>query len=421
VIRSRGEAAAWCAALLAALLALAALHYRAADPDSVLHAEISARMGQEPPSLQWIAPEWPPGWYVQGLYREHPAGLFLLPALLAWLGYPAAQAAYAANALYQAVAVLLVPFVAAAFATGREARALGWLLQLLPIAFVFRIRANHEGAMWLFFLIALLGTERLVEGRRMGVLLGVTGLAALVLVKGLLAGPAILCCALWARLRLASSPPESRRRVVVIVALAAWAVALAVVAAAYEALYRQATGVSFLGEYLARQTTGVSFLRQFFANSPSSGASAAQPSGGTLVSNVAFYTGRVLWFAAPWSVALLVIGLRRSSGLRGWPRRLGDLDRSAQGAIFVAGAAALYVALLSLSARRAERYLFPVYFLVGACGAVAAFRTWPAVERLVAFVERLEPYAPVLAWTLLFGLHLLGGPLGLPRIKFWRP
>jgi hypothetical protein len=421
VIRSRGEAAAWCAALLAALLALAALQYRAADPDSVLHAEIAARLGEEPPSLGWIAPEWPPGWYVQGLYREHPAGLFLLPALMVRLGYPAGQSAYAANALYQALAVMLVPAVAAAFASGREARALAWLLQLLPVAFVFRIRANHEGAIWLFFLVALLGTERLVEGRRFGALLGGAGLAALVLVKGLLAAPAILCCALWARLRLASSPPASRRRVVVIVTLAAWAVALAAMVVAYEILYRQATGVSFVREYLARQTTGVSFLRDFFATVPGGGASAAQPSGGTLLSNVAFYAGRIVWFAFPWSLALLVIGVRRASTLRRWAGRLRDLDRSAQGALFVAGAAALYVGLLSLSGRRAERYLFPVYFLVGACGAVAAFRAWPAVERLVAFVERIEPYAPVVAWSALFALHLLGGPLGLPRIQLWRP
>jgi hypothetical protein len=419
VIRSRGEAAAWCAALLAALLALAALQYRAADPDSVLHAEIAARLGEEPPSLRWIAPEWPPGSYVQGLYREHPAGLFLLPALLARLGYPAAQAAYAANAVYQALAVMLVPVAAATFATGREARALAWLLQLLPIAFVYRIRANHEGAVWLFFLVALLGTERLVEGRRFGALLGVAGLSALVLVKGLLAAPAILCCALWARVRLASSPTASPRRVVV--TFAAWAVALAVVVVAYEALYRHVTGVSFVREYLARQTTGVSFLRDFFANSPSAGASAMPPSAWALASNAVFYAGRILWFAFPWSVVLVVIGVRRAATWLRWPRRLGDLDRSSLGVVFVAGATALYVALLSLSGRRAERYLFPIYFLVGACGAVAAFRTWPAVERFVAFVERLEPYAPVAAWTALFGLHLLGGPLGLPRIQLWRP
>jgi hypothetical protein len=343
---------------------------------------------------------------VQGLYREHPAGLFLLPAVMTRLGYPSAQASYAANALYQALAVVLVPAVAAAFATAREARALAWLLQLLPIAFVFRIRANHEAAVWLFFLVALLGTERLVEGRRFGALLGASGLAALMLVKGLLAAPAMLCCALWAGLRCVSLPAGSRKRV--FATFVGWIALLGLVAAAYETLYQRATGVSFLHEYLARQ----------FSVGASEGHSWTS---WTVLYNFAFYAGRILWFAFPWSLALVAIGVRHASTFRQWARRLGALDRSAQGAIFVAGATALYVGLFGLSGRRAERYLFPVYFLVGACGAVAAFRRWPAVERLVAFAERIEPFAPVVAWATLFGLHLLGGPLGLPRIQIWRP
>ena len=34
------------------------------------------------------------------------------------------------------------------------------LVQLLPVAFVFRVRANHEQALLLFLLLAMLGTER---------------------------------------------------------------------------------------------------------------------------------------------------------------------------------------------------------------------------------------------------------------------
>jgi hypothetical protein len=36
-------------------------------------------------------------------------------------------------------------------------------------------------------------------------------------------------------------------------------------------------------------------------------------------------------------------------------------------------------------------------------------------------VARLEPFAPVVVWLLLFGLHLAAGPLGQPRIKLWKP
>ena len=85
------------------------------------------------------------------------------------------------------------------------------------------------------------------------------------------------------------------------------------------------------------------------------------------------------------------------------------------------GAVLIYLGLFSLSGRRAERYIFPVYFLVAGCGAVAAFRRWHWTRRLVEFVERSEPFAPVIVWATLFALHLFGGLIGLPRIQIWRP
>ncbi len=42
-------------------------------------------MSREPVG-RWIAPEWPPGWYRHGHFREHPVGIHVLPALLARLG-----------------------------------------------------------------------------------------------------------------------------------------------------------------------------------------------------------------------------------------------------------------------------------------------------------------------------------------------
>ena len=64
---------------------------------------------------RWIAPEWPAGAYSQERYfREHPAGLFFPAALLARLGYPASQAAFAVNLLYQALTLVLLARLAGA-------------------------------------------------------------------------------------------------------------------------------------------------------------------------------------------------------------------------------------------------------------------------------------------------------------------
>ena len=63
----------------------------------------------EAPAAGWIAPDFPPGWYMSGPFREHPAGLLAPAAALARLGYPAPQAAYALNALYQVLTIVLAP------------------------------------------------------------------------------------------------------------------------------------------------------------------------------------------------------------------------------------------------------------------------------------------------------------------------
>ena len=183
-------AVAWVAAFLLASAVLAALRYHTRDPDSLLYARIAAQLSRQEPAT-WIAPLWPADSYQHGRFREHPVGIFVLPALLARAGYPAEQAAYAVNAAYQIAALLLAPVVASAFAPGPHAQRLAWLLQLVPVAFVYRIRANHEPAILLLLLVALYATERSRE-RPLFALLGAAALDGILLVKGLIVLPALL-------------------------------------------------------------------------------------------------------------------------------------------------------------------------------------------------------------------------------------
>ena len=384
---------AWAAALVAVAVALPLLHYRTRDPDSVLYAEMAARMSAQP-IARWVAPEWPPRWYMQGLYREHPAGIFAPPALLARLGYPPEQAAYAVNAAYQVLTLVLVQRLAAAVAAPVEARALAWLLQLLPIAFTYRVRANQEQAVVLFMVAALLGTE-LSRARRRWALLTASGLVGLVLVKGVLGllGPVV--CALWLLTRRPAAVPLRAGWTSLAGAVAA--VTLAVVA--YEATYRLAVGEPFLGPYLGRQLG--------LAAVPRSEAVLAQKA-----HNLVWYLGRVLWFPFPWSLALLAAVLSRS----------GRTEARASGLGFVLALTGLYVGLFSLSDRRADRYIFPVYYAVGAAGTVAALRAWPRFRGVAERLDRWRAVGPAALFLLLFALHVAGGRLlRLPTIKLWPP
>jgi 4-amino-4-deoxy-L-arabinose transferase-like glycosyltransferase len=397
---------AWALLCAAGWAALAATGYRARDPDSRLYAEIAARQA-EAPLASWIAPEFPPGWYMSGLFREHPAGLFAPAAALGALGYPAAQAAYAMNAVYQVLGIVLLQRLAATLVPGLEARALAWLIQLLPIAFTFRIRANHEAAMLLCLLAALYGTERARREPRFGWLV-VAGCVGLLLVKGLLAafGPAV--CALWllARRTTRSDPAASDRPAWL--AVAAGVVAMAATVVVYELAYRQVTGEPFWSYYAGRQL-GVA------------AASGADSGPGGFLYNLVFYLARVLWFAFPWSVALAVLLWRcRSRPLLGQAAAKARGDAGAHaGVVFALAVAALYVGLFSLSERRADRYVFPAYYAIGAAGAVAGLRLLPALRRLVARLDR--PWLPAAVWAGTFAAHLFAGRLGLPTIKLWAP
>jgi 4-amino-4-deoxy-L-arabinose transferase-like glycosyltransferase len=400
----RTSVVAWALVLAAAWVALAALHYRTRDADSRLYSEIAARMS-DAPAAGWIAPDFPPNWFMSGPFREHPVGLFVPAAALARLGYPAPQAAYALNALYQVLTIVLLQRLAAAVVPGLEARALGWLVQLLPIAFTFRVRANHEQAVLLCLVAALLGTER-ARSRSRWTLLTVVALASLVLVKGVLAVFGPVLCAVWLLARRFTSSGPARDRAAWL-GLAAGVAVMGLTAAVYEHLYRAATGQPFWSFYLARQlgvaanaAEGTSLLAKLY----------------TLV----WYLGRVVWFPFPWSLALVIAVWR---GRRIWSRprppwRLEGLDGGVlAGAMFAVATTVLYVGLFSLSDRRADRYLFPAYYAVGAAGGVAALRASTALSRIAGALDR--PWVPAAVWAVAFAAHVLAGRLGLPTVKVW--
>ena len=100
-----------------------------------------------------------------------------------------------------------------------------------------------------------------------------------------------------------------------------------------------------------------------------------------------------------------------------------DAEPSARGAraggLFAIATLVLYVGLFSLSARRADRYIFPAYYAVGAAGAVSALR---ASSRLRRWAERVDrPWVPAAVWAVAFSAHLFAGRLGLPTVKVWTP
>ena len=365
--------AVWIAALGAAALLLAATAYRTRDPDSRAYVTITTRLADEPVS-RWIAPQWWGAWAGQGLFREHPAGTFVPPALLARAGYPAAQSLFVVSLASQVLSLLLLAALASRLVPGAHARALVWALQVIPIAFVFRVRANQEYLLLAGLLLAVYGLDRAREGRGWGLAALAGGLFALA-VKGVFALLAPVAGAIW----LASRRPAPGRSWRWLVAMA---VAMPLAAWLYERAYVAVTGQSFLEYYLGSRMA-------------LEGSGSRLPFPLDKLANVAWYAGRVLWYAAPWSVGLLFAFRPRawratSSGARTW---IG----------FALLAAATTVVLVAARDTKADRYVFPAYFFVASAGVVMACARWPRVGALADRLDRFWPWGPAVMWLLLVG------------------
>ena len=273
-------------AIAASLLAAAGFVSR--DPDSRVYSEIGAQVAGHPVA-EWIAPQW---WGVAGAnepFREHPFGIFVLPALLARLGFPALEAGYAIGALSSILAIVLAGWLAGTVLGDRDRTAVQWALLVLPIAFVYRIRANQEYPVLALLLLAVYGTER---ARRSPAWSVVPSLAAvgILLIKDVFVIFAPVACALWLWCVRDGEGGGDRRAW----AAVAWSLAAAAVAAVvFELVYRRAAGDSFAAFFFQHRLT------------PNSGLDRETGVGALVLarlSNVIWYAARLAWFAFPWSL-----------------------------------------------------------------------------------------------------------------------
>jgi 4-amino-4-deoxy-L-arabinose transferase-like glycosyltransferase len=392
-VLSRGEGVIWTACFLAASALIVATRFTSEDADSSLYASIAARLSLEPVS-RWIAPEWWGFWArvgSTGLYRDHPVGGFLLPAALARLGIPGEQAAYVVGTGMALVALILIGGLVRRVTSRDEARAAIVLLQFMPVAFIFRIRANQEYALLVCTLVTILGLDR-VRRSWSGLVAVLTGIVAALLIKGLFVVFPLMAAAIWI---LANPTRAEGPNVRPVAALALAVAAMALTATGYDALYRHATGESFWVPYWQTQLSPVTVATPM-----------DEPT--TLIGHVGFYLVRLLWHPAPWSLAVLALAW---NPVARW-RAADDGSRRAIG--FTLALAAACVVLLSPSSRVAERYVFQASYAVAATGAVIAWRSWGSLRRALATLDARVPALPALVWLALTGVRV-GLGAGLPR------
>jgi 4-amino-4-deoxy-L-arabinose transferase-like glycosyltransferase len=372
----------WGVTLLTASSLLIATRFRTHDPDSALYVIVASHLAEQPiPS--WIAPQWWGGWNHQGPFREHPAGTFIPPALLTRLGVPGEQSSFIVGLLAQIVSLITLVALGSRLLPSSWARMQLWTLQLLPIAFVFRIRANHEYLLLAGTVVAVYAIERARE-RWAWLLLALAAFAYALLVKGIFGflAPALSC--VW----LVMVPPrEGARNIRGWVGVVLMGLVTPLIAVAYEHAYVTATGLSFFDYYM-----GVQLRIQRLDTG-------RLPFPINKLWNAVWYLGRIAWYAAPWSLTLLAARVGGPEGRRNqgaWLR-------------FCIGGVLLTVGLLALCDTRADRYMFLAFYLAGAGGTVAAIARWPRVERLAERLDRTWPWGPAALWLALFMSRLVMG------------
>ncbi len=373
--------ATWLAVFVVAAALLAATGYRTRDPDSRAYIAITTHLVDQPAS-RWIAPQWWGAFGLQGLFRDHPAGTFVPPALLARAGYPVAQSLFVVTLACQIVSLLLMSALASRLAPASHARALVGALQLIPIAFVFRVRANQEYPLLAGLLLVIYGLER-ARISWPWIAVAIVGALYAVFVKGVFAllAPVLAALWLWTRRREASVGVTGWT------GLALIALLMPVAAWGYEHAYHAIAGQSFLDYYL-----GARIALEGSATTP-------WPFPLDKVGNAVWYAGRVLWYAGPWSLVAIAAVMpamraRLTPASRDWVR-------------FATLAALVTIALIAARDTKADRYVFPAYFFAASAGLIVACARWP---RVAAWADRLDqtwPWSPAVLWLLLVGARVL--------------
>lgn len=396
---TRREALIWTIGFLVVSALLVLTGFTSNDPDSGLYAGLSARLAHEPPA-RWIAPEWWGLWprlEGTGLYRDHPIGGFMLPVLIAQLGVPGEQAAYIVGVGTGLAALILIARIVNRLASREAARAVLLLLQLMPVAFVFRIRANQEYLMLVWLIVAVIGVD-IARRSWWGVGVVAAAFSAAVVTKGAFVLFTIEGAALWALCNPARVRGSLRGP---LIAGVAGLVAICGTAFLYDTWYAAVTGGSFWRPYWDLQ------MGQVEVATPVNGAT-------TLADHLLFYLVRLLWHPAPWSLVLIGLAWQtRGAWVAAWRTAPPSVR---WGLTFAVAYAVTLVVTLIPSSRVAERYIFSGTYAVATAGIVALCRTWPQVQRRLTTLDERVPALPALVWTGLMLLRLALGPL-VPRIQ----
>lgn len=261
--------------------------------------------------------------------RDHPAGQFILPALLCKIGLSSEHSLLATNILYKLINYFLVMLI-----VWRLSRnSLSWwmliLVQILPISINYLLRSNQEQPLLLAHLLVFYAFT--LRPSTMRALLIGGAISFGIAIKAISALP--LFVSAW----LALVWRKEYRVAIAIAAMSAFFIGL------YEVIYRLQADTYFWQRYIEIQIMGRSLKQE-------------QSTLSTFVSGLFYYTTRALLYSLPAAFFAGYMGQKK--------RTFKNSVLKEQAVIFALLFCILSLGLFSLSSRTASRYLFVTNYFI---------------------------------------------------------
>jgi len=386
----------WALFFVLASILLVNSSYKSKSGDSQFYTELVEHLSAKPAG-EWIAPKWhgTHGHPYDAYVRDHFLGNVFIGLILTKLGLPAGHALHVFQMLSQILSLFLLVGISGFFIKdNRSPLSLLWALQLIPVAFTYQIRANHEQSMMLFTLMAVYAA--LLSTRSLKYLwIVLVGIQGVFLIKGASVIVVPFLC-LGAYLLETKNLKQTGCFAGILLLLFS---TLAGTLYFYEHWFREVTGLEFFSEYwqvqIMQRSLYPSYIQNVFLNK---------------LVNLSYYLSRCFYYTLPWSLILLVVLIRNRSCI--WAKTkelLRNLERPENSAILLLAFCGLtYPLIFSLSDRTASRYIFPAYYFLGAAMVLGLNVYVSKFRQLVEAIERygVFPVASSL-WFIAVCFHLL--------------
>lgn len=389
---NRKMAIYWFISFLLASYFLTLKNFRSESNDSNYYNELVVRYHNQ----DWktvFTPKW--GENIYGFdpstyMRDQLPGQTLMGIALTKMGVPATHALYILEMAFQILSIFLFVQIAQYFWEQKKATILFYSLLLIPMAFSYNIRANHESGIMFCSLLAL------YSGLKMGhsskwIILAALASFGLLWIKG----PFFIFGFILMTIGYFYSQEKNKSSLTLLAAYFLSIVFILISAICFELVTRKLTGTSFFLEFwsiqIQQRAIGLTQKHHFIIQK---------------MINFYYYFSHYLAYALPWSL-LLIIFIIKNLKTSAFFKNCFTFIKSPLSQCMLS-AAMSFCLLFSLSDRVAGRYTFPGYYMFTAWVVLFLYDqslTFKAIhEKLVK--KGLHFIVPGL-WLLAFGLHFL--------------